>query len=69
MMGRSNVMFPPPGAEGIVLVSGHHGKCEIFGNRVIIDASGGVPSKYRPIQAFVFPDRVVVGSDNSVKRA
>lgn len=45
-----------------LLISGHHGLSRIDGDRIILDASGGVPGPGRPIQAIVLPERTVLAS-------
>ncbi|XP_019051633.1 PREDICTED: uncharacterized protein LOC104587896 isoform X2 [Nelumbo nucifera] len=62
LTGRSNVLDIPQELVDcptpIVVVSGHHGKLELNGLRLIIDESGGQENK--PLAAIVFPSMMVV---------
>jgi hypothetical protein len=53
----------PQLAGRALLVSGHHGFSKLDDDRIILDASGGVPGPGRPIQAIVLPARTVIGSE------
>lgn len=68
MHGRRDVLRLPEDLRGkAVLMSGHHGICKIEGDRIIIDASGGRPRPGHPIQAVIFPERILMGSDGPSK--
>lgn len=60
LAGRMNVWNTPPelAAQKILMVSGHHGKLHIEGNRLIIDEGGGYEN--RPIAAMLLPSRELV---------
>ena len=55
----------PELAGRALLLSGHHGFASLEGDRIILDASGGLPAAGRPIQACILPARTIVGSDGS----
>merc|ERR1712032_1008146 len=59
--GRDSVVQTPASlVNSTLLISGHHGFSKALGPRFIVDASGGRPSKYRPIQALVLPDKLFI---------
>ena len=61
---RKEVLAPHPDLKGkALIISGHHGFTDLSSpDRVILDASGGRPSKLRPLQALVLPERKIVDS-------
>lgn len=61
--GRDGVLPMHPELErSAILVSGHHGFVDLVGNRIIMDMSGGKPTKTKPLSAIVLPERRVVTS-------
>jgi len=56
-----------PSSLHAVLVSGHHGKRVISGNRIIMDLGGGRPTAQEPLQAIILPEHTIVGSDDPVE--
>mmetsp|Transcript_14669 Transcript_14669/g.19245 ORF Transcript_14669/g.19245 Transcript_14669/m.19245 type:complete len:411 (-) Transcript_14669:693-1925(-) len=59
--GRKTVKKMPTELKGkCLLVSGHHGHNQIEKERIIFDQSGGMPTKRRPLQALVFPERKII---------
>lgn len=66
LSGRNNVRAMHPELVGsTILVSGHHHKVEMRGDRVILDNAGGEPPFSSPLQAMLFPSREIVSSSCS----
>jgi predicted NAD-dependent protein-ADP-ribosyltransferase YbiA (DUF1768 family) len=63
LSGRNNVRaLHPDLKKTAILVSGHHSKCEIIGDRIIMDMCGGNPSRSKPLSAILLPSREIVSS-------
>ncbi|KAK0584239.1 hypothetical protein LWI29_009875 [Acer saccharum] len=68
LSGRKNVWDIPQELieKPTIIVSGHHGKLQIDGLRLIIDEGGGLPNN--PVAAVVLPSKKIVSdTDNVVK--
>ena len=69
LSNRSDVSKMHADLEGrAILVSGHHGYLHEDGDRYIIDLSGGIPTKDRPLCALILPDRKIIGSSDVPSR-
>ena len=63
LSGREDVEAMPPELDGqCALVSGHHNKTLVQGDRYIIDFGGGRPQQ--SMEALILPSRVIVNSDD-----
>ena len=68
LCGRKDVLQQHPELEGrALLVSGHHGFRDVSesGERIILDNSGGCPSRSVPLEALILPERIVVAHNEA----